>query len=863
MNRALLSRLIPALLLLAARPALAADPDTFSPVVSYQYLDTLESAPVISPIVSYQYFDWPGNENVRFTSSPNVSYFFRDNCSLTITGPATVNTNGNATYEAFLGAEDVTLRASFSFGQAIPTFAGIGGSTLFVSKDAPLGPLLLRASLNDPSGQFFSAPFTVNVVRSFLANAAASSRRVDGNTFEISLAGTTSGGVPPFTFRWDTNRDGSYDDKIGQTVSFTVESTGGTLRAALEVEDGAGAKARAASSVTFDKPPVAGQPERVKSKYDVGLGEAYGSDGHLFRFDTSRVPNGLLVITHGLYASGLDTWLRDLGQRAEVRLERDLGGRVPNVILYDWGEYSDPSGTLNYTRIAMAEALGLVATGAGVVSAAKTGLSEAAAYAAKEAFKDQIKGVITGAAFELFDKGVDAVTVRNSIARSAGSALAEWLWQNARTGLIDPDEPIHLIGHSAGGFVMGECALWLQRTPLPDGRIMKVDRVTMLDTPFPILEHLTGIAFPGVIEQDVSSLLGLGEFPSTQGVFPGPSYRHRVLGLAWKRLSWGDDGHGLAHRWYRRTVLPLNEADGPALDALGGGGFADSPFLSPSPAPRRVSNGMTSVVEQAVIGFDTFGNVDLNGSAYTLSEEADAGIFKMLTFPIGATALRFQYRFLSPGDGDFLSVNFTPDFNLYAGLDHALSRGSPMPVEIPLDALWGRTGELVFSLISRGDQNARLEISDIRFVISDDPDGDGLTNAQEQAYGSNPYDSDTDGDGLTDDDEVNVYRTNPALADSDGDGVPDGRELAAGTNPLSNASVFAIREMVRNAGSFTLRWTAKAGKTYRVHRSTTSDFAAYDVVSPAIAGVEPLTTYTDSTVGALNSPAVFYRVVTE
>jgi len=183
--------------------------------------------------------------------------------------------------------------------------------------------------------------------------------------------------------------------------------------------------------------------------------------------------------------------------------------------------------------------------------------------------------------------------------------------------------------------------------------------------------------------------------------------------------------------------------------------------------------------------------------------------------------------------------------------------------EAPLEGLSGLDGELVFKLTSRGIPNAVVEVRDINFVIDDDADHDGLTIAQELAAGSDPDAYDTDGDGLHDGDEVNVYGTDPAVADSDGDGVSDGAEVAAGTNPLSNASVFAIREMVRTAGSFTLRWLAKAGKTYRVHRSTTPDFAAYDVISPAVAGVEPLTTYTDSTVGALNSPTVFYRVVTE
>jgi hypothetical protein len=69
-----------------------------------------------------------------------------------------------------------------------------------------------------------------------------------------------------------------------------------------------------------------------------------------------------------------------------------------------------------------------------------------------------------------------------------------------------------------------------------------------------------------------------------------------------------------------------------------------------------------------------------------------------------------------------------------------------------------------------------------------DSDGDGLTDAEERALGTDPNNPDTDGDGLSDGDEVNRYGTNPLLVDTDGDGVSDGDEVAAGTNPNDPAS---------------------------------------------------------------------------
>jgi hypothetical protein len=62
-------------------------------------------------------------------------------------------------------------------------------------------------------------------------------------------------------------------------------------------------------------------------------------------------------------------------------------------------------------------------------------------------------------------------------------------------------------------------------------------------------------------------------------------------------------------------------------------------------------------------------------------------------------------------------------------------------------------------------------------TCDNDIDGDGLTNAQETGYGTDPANPDTDGDGLTDGQEVNTYGTNPLLADTDGDGLTDRDEV--------------------------------------------------------------------------------------
>lgn len=65
----------------------------------------------------------------------------------------------------------------------------------------------------------------------------------------------------------------------------------------------------------------------------------------------------------------------------------------------------------------------------------------------------------------------------------------------------------------------------------------------------------------------------------------------------------------------------------------------------------------------------------------------------------------------------------------------------------------------------------------------DDPDLDGLTNAQEAAAGTDRLLADTDFDGLLDGDEPSK-KTSALDPDSDDGGTIDGIEVASGTDPL-------------------------------------------------------------------------------
>jgi hypothetical protein len=58
-----------------------------------------------------------------------------------------------------------------------------------------------------------------------------------------------------------------------------------------------------------------------------------------------------------------------------------------------------------------------------------------------------------------------------------------------------------------------------------------------------------------------------------------------------------------------------------------------------------------------------------------------------------------------------------------------------------------------------------------------DADNDGLLDADENTWGTNPNDPDTDFDGLEDGEEVYTYLTDPTDADTDGDTLEDGEEV--------------------------------------------------------------------------------------
>lgn len=85
--------------------------------------------------------------------------------------------------------------------------------------------------------------------------------------------------------------------------------------------------------------------------------------------------------------------------------------------------------------------------------------------------------------------------------------------------------------------------------------------------------------------------------------------------------------------------------------------------------------------------------------------------------------------------------------------------------------------------------------------------------------------------------EATTLGTNASLADTDGDGWSDGFENAAGTNPLSNASLFAICDVGFSNGSVTLQWPSAPGNLYEVQVS--SDLQSWETASADYPATDP------------------------
>jgi hypothetical protein len=238
--------------------------------------------------------------------------------------------------------------------------------------------------------------------------------------------------------------------------------------------------------------------------------------------DPDLVPNGTIIIAHGLHdgailtGEGLDSpWMREM---RKVLLER-LGSAAPNIGLVDWSAAAMP-GKLN--RIDPGNEVGK--------------------------FLADLAGI-------------------PSQAREVGDLLAFRLAQMIWDKQIDPTKPLHLIGHSAGGFVVSRAALRLKMMNLAPATM----HVTILDTPAPDQE----------LTVDVPKACSSMDYYITSAFVAGLSEESPPEGIHLKYITpppGGSllDAHSYAHSWFTQTI-PTTKPDE--------SGFGRSPFATITPTP--------------------------------------------------------------------------------------------------------------------------------------------------------------------------------------------------------------------------------------------------------------------------------------
>ncbi|MCO5069369.1 MAG: hypothetical protein M9910_11925 [Kiritimatiellae bacterium] len=722
--------------------------------------------------------------------------------SLAISGNSTVSEGDTAAFTCtaqFSGGStaDVSTQSacSWSIVGSKPSGTQFAGNTLLAGSVSANTPITIKA-IYSSGGETRSATKTVTIQPRFKASILEIGSSYNAGTFKwtVNLAASTMGpNGSAVSYAWDLDNDGQRDDSTAANPA-TLFSIGETRLITLAATDSAGSIATAKLYIAKGQPPVANEPPATEPPVSAMIYSLLNVNAGAFSFDSARKANGLLVIIHGLTDSATSGWASEMGQAVNAR----LGAASPNIVLFDWSNVAADPGSL---------------LGAGIPG--------------------------------LGNDPADLIAIR-LLGAPMGLLLGNWIADHIRSGEIDSNAPIHIIGHSAGGFVAGSCACLLP---------LAITQITMLDTPLPYA-GLPNWYLPlgGLVEQYKTSYgFGAGSWVSRfpQGMYWTDNYSPYTY------PGW-NEGHNWVHDWYTdQTISPPSFAQN---------GFYYSPFMNNgfhghSPAsllarssPKPLDAG-TSLLP--ISGFSVFGTVVNVGEVYTVTESANAGIVKTVALPIGVQNLQFRYQFTSPGDGDFMAVYWGTNEAAFVGLDLPISRSNAVDGIVSLSDFAGQTNTIMFKLVSRSNVNAVVVIDGIGLEISDDPDNDGLTNDQEASLGTDPQKSDSDGDGISDGDEVNTYHSNPLNPDSDNDGMRDGAEVNSGTSPTNELDRLAIIDIgtIGTTGP-TIKWQSVTGKSYRVNRWSNLVEDSYTTITNTVPAISDTNTFTDST--ATNGPMFYW-----
>ena len=750
---------------------------------------------------------------------------------------------------------DVSSAATWSIGSSSPPGTYFQGERLVAGSTLNDFSVQIVARYSDGVVTAKSMPFNVTIKAGLRAWISRSVRLDQTDAAgKVSLSAESRGTTGPVSYRWNLTGSASHGSLTSRETEATY-SLRGTYPVSVTVSDG-NMEVTPYTLVTIDAAPLANQP-KAETAPDPKSGSIRNAFKPAFeiQFDSdweNRKTNGLIVIAHGLHSSARSTWLTNMTSALNTYF---LTNPAPNIVLYDWKEDADPFNLRTKSRIALP----------------RKWWRNVGAINWNDLLNDSLP---------VPDFIADCYGVR-LVGPVHGIYLATWILTNIDAGRIVRTAPVHLIGHSAGGFLAGECGLTL-------GRIIPAQQVTMLDTPFPYRQHVEKYQAFGKVERYISSVFGVltldfrtpseGKLDdvtvdcalsmlSWQGVFGDDNigwalgtlgstfcskgglvpangqYRRAFINDQSPTLWQGLSAHQMAHQWYINTITNVAAEDGFFFSPWSGRSFSELGRWALA-RNERLQEG-TALQEESLNVFESFGVVNSGAGVYQLRESSDAGIFATLQLPDGAESLRFQYRFDAAGDGDFVSVHWGTNSVLYIAPDTELTRNSVIQADIPIREYAGETGRLILRLVSRGDTNAVATLENIRLGINSDADNDGLTNEEERALGTDPLLADSDRDGLEDAIEVKETGTNPLTADSDEDGLTDLQEFVAGTNPLDGRAVLRVTAISINSDkSITLQWEGATNRVYRVNRSFVLPPSLYITLTNGLPAELPVTRFT-------------------
>jgi hypothetical protein len=441
---------------------------------------------------------------------------------------------------------------------------------------------------------------TITIKPSLFANLEVVTRYENCTPFaRIDLKANVVGQNGTPQFQW--NFPGNHESSSSGSDAWVKYANTGTYLVSANVTDG-DLTATAWFHVVVNSTPIAGAPI-VAPAADPLAGQMRQADNPTqpVVFDsawTSRKNNGLIIITHGLHSSATATWIANMASAISTTT-RILPAQKPNIVLLDWEDKANP---LKWDQVD------------------------------NDAFKgfpvNPILWTESNVVLPVADFVGDLLKIRRNGVEQ-GVYLADWIASNIDAGNISASAPIHFIGHSAGGFVGGECGSILRD---------KITLVTMLDTPCPKKRHFKAYPNPGKVERYISSAFGLAcdEFTS-----PGDTCAYSTVGLPWSlkcmlqteiktsnfyyRTNVQGAGmiigaHSVAYEWYTNTIINSSITDGFYYSPFLGHGFHGASLQMNA---LVVGGGQMQfydlVATQSLGGFSSFGDVVTNASGYQLA----------------------------------------------------------------------------------------------------------------------------------------------------------------------------------------------------------------------------------------------------